>query len=152
MRMGAGPYEGCKAEALSGDTLIPVVSRSVFETLDADHAEALTRLDLLHNRDPQASWSSWFSVHPIKGVDAARGPRFTSSDLVLTAASAGLGCALARRVLAAPAIKDGSLVPLFDGERTVRLPSAYWLIRPVDEATCLAVRTVADGIEFEAGR
>jgi LysR family glycine cleavage system transcriptional activator len=152
IRMGPGPYPGCKAEPLSGDALLPVVSADLFRSLAEDHAAALQRLPLLHDRDPHASWASWLSVHPVEGLDPRSGSRFTSSDLVLDAATAGFGCALARRFLAEQDLAEGKLVALFGGTRTLRLPNAYWLVKPNLGHTRPTVALVEDWLRDQVRR
>jgi LysR family glycine cleavage system transcriptional activator len=61
------------------------------------------------------------------GLDVRRGPRFTSSDLVLRAAAEGRGVALARHRLAIGDVTNGALVRP-RGDRAVLVPDAYWLV------------------------
>lgn len=108
---------------------------------------------LLHDRDPQASWAAWRDAHGPRELDVRRGPRFTSSDLVLRAAVLAQGVALARHRLAADDIASGALVRPF-GSRCVVLPEAYWIAMParslrhratMSAVACLKSQAVASG-------
>ena len=152
IRMGRGPWSGFDCAPLMDDALFPVMSRSYWtQSGEPGNPEALGGLKLLHDRDPNAAWSAWLDVHGPAGFDARAGPRFSSSDLVLRAATQGLGVALARGRLAADDIAGGILVRPF-GERTVVLHDAYWIVRPKDAPSRAAVTTVIDWLGAEAGR
>ena len=62
-----------------------------------------------------------------------KGPRFVSSDLVLRAASQGLGVALARGRLARDDVANGSLVRPF-GDCSLRVPDAYWIVTRITDS------------------
>lgn len=150
LRMGAGPWDEGEAEPLMDDALYPVASRDYWQALSGrTPAQKLAKARLLHDRDPSATWESWFATHKSADVNVRAGPRFTSSDLVLRAAAAGLGVALARDRLARAEIDAGMLVRPF-GEAAVALPRAYWLIvrpggptRPAERATVSWLRAQA---------
>src|SRR5258708_37326435 len=82
-------------------------------------------LRLLHDRDPHASWEAWRRAYGPPALDVRRGPRFTSSDLVLRAAAQGQGVALARHRLAQDDLATGALLRPVAG-RSVDLGPAYW--------------------------
>ena len=66
------------------------------------------------------------------GSDARRGPRFDDGNLVLAAAIAGQGIALADEALAGEALRDGRLVRLSPVE--IATDKAYWLVHPPEAA------------------
>ena len=112
IRMGSGPWQGMDCQPLMGDALYPVMSRAYWQ--DNGRPEKigrLNRLRLLHDRDPNASWSLWQQIHGPDDLDVRRGPRFTSSDLVIRAAEQGLGVALARDRLLGTSIENGTPAP-----------------------------------------
>lgn len=155
VRQGPQPRTPLPAVALMDDAIYPVIA--------ADHADA-GRADadadgrqgppadavLIHDRDPETTWARWLAAYPVAGLDPARGPRFTSSDLVIRAAVAGLGYALARERMVADDLRAGTVVrPL--GARRIDLPDAYWLIRAASRRTNgPAVDTVVDWLVGEA--
>jgi LysR family glycine cleavage system transcriptional activator len=152
LRMGTGPWPDCRCEPIMDDALCPVVSRSYWNSIgERQPSRALAKARLLHDRDPAASWEKWFAAYPSKGIDLRTGPRFTSSDLSLRAASLGLGVALAQERLAEEDLDSGLLFRPF-GSARVSVPRAYWLIQPAQNDTRPAVRAVAEWIRLQAKR
>ena len=150
IRMGKGPWPGLDCEALMDDELYPVMSRVLWENSGKPtDPKALAHMRLLHDRDPNASWTLWLSAHGASGIDTRLGPRFASSDLVLRAAAQGLGVALARGRLAADDIVAGTLIKPF-GDLKVRLPKAYWIVRPASAPDRVAVPPVITWLKSQA--
>lgn len=132
------------------DALYPVMSPSFWQQADKPkNPEALRRLRLLHDRDTNASWQAWASAHPVSGFNVRAGPRFASSDLVLRAASQGLGVALARDRLVADDIANGILIRPF-GEMRVLLPDAYWIVPGEHAMQRTAVGAMVDWLKHQA--
>jgi LysR family glycine cleavage system transcriptional activator len=143
IRMGRGPWPDVAAQPLMDDALYPVMSPALWRKVGRPGEIAdLRRLRLLHDRDPGASWQLWRRQHGPSDLDVRSGPRFTSSDLVLRAASQGLGVALARHRLVLDDLATGVLIRPF-GVRAVSLDAAYWIIRsreaPIREAVKIAI-------------
>ena len=139
------------------DALSPVASPRLLnrartarggQTGGATVAALLQDLPLLHDRDPNASWMSWFDLHGPAGRDAFVGPRFASSDLILRAAKLGQGVALARLRLASADLADGSLKRL--SCEMVHLPDAYQLVVNPERNGRASVRAVRDWLHAEA--
>ncbi len=129
IRMGLGEWPGVRVEPLMGDRLFPVCSPDLAGKLA--HPRDLGKFPLLHDDDPHAQWSRWLSK---AGIDMTpemrkrfdRGSRFASSSLLLRAAAAGQGVALARARLAESWLESGKLVRPFPA--SVKLDSAYWIV------------------------
>jgi LysR family transcriptional regulator, glycine cleavage system transcriptional activator len=152
LRMGAGPWEEGEAEPLMDDGLYPVASQDYWGRLSGrTPGQKLAKARLLHDRDPSAAWESWFAEHKSAGADVRAGPRFTSSDLVLRAAAAGLGVALARDRLAQDDVSAGMLVRPFGGASVI-LPRAYWLILPSGGAVRPAERAMITWLRAQAAQ
>ena len=144
IRMGAGPWPGVLAHRLMDDALYPVMSPKAWQKAGRPSAPGdLCRLRLLHDRDPFATWTMWRSQHGPRSLDVRKGPRFSSSDLVIRAAAQGLGIALARHRLVDDELETGVLVrPL--GTLSVPIANAYWIItRPGGEARPAVATMVA---------
>jgi LysR family transcriptional regulator, glycine cleavage system transcriptional activator len=135
IRMGAGPWPGVVAQRLMDDALYPVMSPKAWQKAGRPSVPGdLRQLRLLHDRDPFATWSMWRGQHGPQSLDVRKGPRFSSSDLVLRAAAQGLGVALARHRLVGDDLETGVLVRPF-GTLSVPIANAYWIIsRPGGEA------------------
>lgn len=150
IRMGRGPWPGLDCRPLMDDALYPVVHPELIAKLGRRRPDTLfRRYPLLHDRDPQAAWSVWFDAFPQKDVDLRRGPRHSSSDLVLRAASKGLGIALARDRLVADEIESGALLRPF-GKANVLLADAYWVVAPPGGTSREAVRLVIGWLRLRA--
>jgi LysR family transcriptional regulator, glycine cleavage system transcriptional activator len=127
LRIGSGPWPGVRSEPLFSDHLVPVCAPSLAARLH--EPRDLSRVPLLHDEDPRASWSAWLKAAGLQGASwGTRGTRLTDSALLLQGAAAGQGVALARRRLAAGFLESGKLVQPF----SLQLPlnNAYWLILP----------------------
>lgn len=142
IRMGRGNWAGVAAVPLMDDLLYPVMSPDAWMKAGRpDRLDDLGSMRLLHDRDPDASWSLWREEYGPAHLDVRKGTRFSSSDLVLRAAAQGLGVALARHRLAADDLEAGVLVRPF-GTRALVKENAYWIVtRPDDEprAACKIV-------------
>jgi len=151
IRMGRGPWPGVDAIPLMDDTLYPVMSPDFWHKAGRpSELGQLADLRLLHDRDPNASWSVWRSQVGPHELDIRSGPRFGSSDLVLRAAGQGLGVALARGRLAEVDLRSGGLVRPF-GNHAVQLKDAYWVVTPLGEKR-VATAAVVAWLRREASR
>ncbi|MEM7405505.1 MAG: transcriptional regulator GcvA [Pseudomonadota bacterium] len=128
IRYGHGDYPGLVVRWLMDEDRFPVCAPSLqthgppLET-PAD----LDRHVLLHD-DDRSQWRMWLRLAGAGQVDASHGPVFTDASLMLEAALTGQGVALARRVLAETALKDGQLVRLF--KQALPTNQAYYLVYP----------------------
>ncbi|MEA1943460.1 MAG: transcriptional regulator GcvA [Pseudomonadota bacterium] len=133
IRYGPGGDMTLNEEMLLPEEVLPVCSPDLLR--DGPRLATPRDLDgqtLLHDTSPEsevdgADWPSWLKARNIRGVDTAGGVRFNQSALVIDAAVAGRGVALAKRALAQNDLASGRLVALFaDGTSPVR--SAYQIV------------------------
>lgn len=128
VRYGSGQWPGLRSHLLLQERLLPVAAPALADTLGARaKPDALLRLPLIHDSDA-SQWRLW--------LEAAGGPRFRPRsidrrfedyDLVLAAAEAGLGVALARLPLAQAWLDDGRLVAV--SHRAVVNPHAHFIVQ-----------------------
>lgn len=142
IRYGGGEYPGLESERLLTETVLPVCAPQLLEG-EAPLAKPadLERFALLHERSPEADpscpdWASWLAARGLGHIDASKGPRFNQANLVIEAAAAGRGVALAKRTLAQTDLASGRLVaPFADGSAPLHF--AYWIVRspnqPLDD-------------------
>jgi LysR family glycine cleavage system transcriptional activator len=90
----------------------------------------------------------WLAARGVKGVDGARGPRFNQSSLVIEAALAGRGVALAKRTLAQDDIDAGRLVAPM--AITTNVGFAYYVVHPKAKARLPQVKAFVAWIQAEA--
>lgn len=132
LRYGGGHWPGLRSHPLLQERLLPVAAPSVAAALGPRaKPEALLRQPLIHDSDA-SQWRLWLAGAGVtrfrpRSVDR----RFEDYDLVLLAAQAGLGIALARLPLAQPWLADGRLVAV--SSRSVANPLAHFIVQRVDE-------------------
>jgi LysR family glycine cleavage system transcriptional activator len=154
IRMDATPANGdlrpgLSAEVLADDALYPVMSEELWRKTGRPSSPGdLVGLRLLHDRDPLATWELWRREHGPDALDVHKGPRYTSTDLVLKAALQGQGVALARHRMATDDLAAGLLLrPL--GDLAVYLPEAYSVRLPPQARKREAVETVLQWLRRE---
>jgi len=137
VRYGPGGYTDHATERLMIETVLPVCSPRL---MTGPHPIArpgdLVHHALLHdasaNSDPSGpDWAMWLKARGVRHPDPRRGSRFNQSSLLIEAAIAGHGVALAKRTLAQADLTAGRLVaPFPDGSEAVGF--AYHVILPRD--------------------
>lgn len=124
IRYGRAPWPGVQAELVAGEQLFPVAA----PRLAGRSAEARKRLPagvpLL--RDAHEPWPQWLKAAGEDLSGHTFGPRYDESALLLQAAEAGQGVALARGLLAADALARGQLRRI--GGVAVSSRNAYHLV------------------------
>lgn len=151
LRMGQGPWQNTRSQPLMNDRLYPAVHPRLMTGTGGNPLKLFSRHPLIHDRDPAASWRQWFSTYPVKGIDVRRGPRFSSSDLVIRSALQGLGIGLVRDQLARDEVRSGALVRPF-GNQELSLPNAYWIVTPDNDACPEVVTRVVKWLRCRANQ
>jgi LysR family glycine cleavage system transcriptional activator len=100
---------------------------------------------LRHSRE---SWSSWFQAAGLGPIKLASAPIYSDAGLLLQAAAAHQGVALARHTVAHYFLQRGELVRLFTA--TVKAPHAYWAVTRKERPSNKAVGTFIDWLLNEA--
>lgn len=155
VRYGPGGYTGMVEELLMREAVLPVCAPALLsgETPLRTPAD-LVRHPLLHdaaNDDDvgRPDWPMWLKARGVRHPDPRRGSRFNDSSLLIQAAIAGRGVALARRALAQDDLAAGRLVaPFADGSEAVGY--AYHLIRRRDRAPTRSAESLAAWLRREA--
>ena len=150
LRMGASPQGDLEPIPLMDEQVFPVMAPKLWESLGRPSSvDALAELPLLHDRDPSTSWSMWRTKIGPNRLDVRKGPRLTSSDLILRAAEQGQGVALARGRLAEDSLATGSLIrPL--GALELDLGINYWILVNRETKNRRAVQAVISWLLNEA--
>jgi LysR family glycine cleavage system transcriptional activator len=153
IRYGAGRYPGLEVVKLMSETVIPVAGPEYLETTPIHAPADLANHILLHDGSPDADdscpdWSMWLAARGVRGVDGTRGPRFNQSSLVIEAAAAGRGVALAKRALAQADLDAGRLVaPLQDA---TAVDFAYFVVHPKAKGRLPQVKAFVSWIAAQA--
>lgn len=154
LRYGQGSYRGCVSHPFLPADVTPVGSPRLFGRAAAQlgPADLLTQV-LLHDTNSEGEfglpgWSDWFRSAGIETAKAGMGPRFSNTHLVLEAAIAGRGVALAVQVLAADDIGTGRLVRPF--RESLCGAAAYWIVLPKGGTRRPKVQAFCDWLMVEA--
>lgn len=127
IRLGPGQWPGLNAQYLMGEMLFPVAAPSMPGFGDIESARDVARLPLIADNARQG-WPDWFRAAKVRGVAIDERYRFTDSMGALTAATFGLGPALAREHIVQPFLRDGSLACLPGPAMPARW--AYYVVHP----------------------
>jgi len=146
IRYGSGVYPGLTSEHLLAERVFPVCAPQFLEGAGGHPLDLLRNQTLLHDDSPDQDktcpdWRMWLRAARLSGVDWRRGPRFNQSSMVLEAAVAGRGVALAKATLAAADLAAGRIVKLAEIDQPVEF--AYYLVYPAERrqsAKCNAFR------------
>lgn len=123
LRFGRGTWpDATVVERLGDERCFPVCAPTLLAGRDPE--AALRDMPLLHFAELD-DWPWWLALTGRAAVDAARGPRFSETTMVLEAAAAGLGFAIGRTSLVTDALAAGSLVAPFGQDWPDRY--GYWL-------------------------
>jgi LysR family glycine cleavage system transcriptional activator len=127
VRFGPGAWPGLISIKLYDEELVPVCSPAFRGGRLPRAPGDLLKTPLLH--DERQPWSTWFKAVGLDYRDARQRPRYGDQTLLLAAAIAGLGVALARVSLVEADLKSGRLVRLFS--QSVRTRYSYFIVYPL---------------------
>jgi LysR family glycine cleavage system transcriptional activator len=155
IRYGKGLYEGLRTDKLLSESVLPVCSPELLKGPNPLRTPAdLSKHVLLHDEGPDVDpscpdWTNWLAARGVTHVDSARGLRFNQSALVVEAATAGRGVALAKHAIAAGDLESGRLVaPFADGSADIDF--AYWIVWPKWRTPSKLARTFIAWLKAEA--
>jgi DNA-binding transcriptional LysR family regulator len=114
IRYGSGHWPGLHTAELMTSVIFPVCSPALLDRTPVESPRDLLNMTLLRN--PRQKWSPWFKAAGLELPEPAQGPSYDDAGLLLQAAVAGQGVALARAVLAADDLALGRLVRVCDVE------------------------------------
>lgn len=132
IRFGEGAWRGAHAEPLMRAPLSPLCSAADAGKLR--QPDDLRKLTLLRSYREQ-DWPAWLRAAGAASM-AARGPLFDASTLMVQAAMAGEGVALAPPAMFVRELQQGRLVQPFALEVDV---GGYWLTRPMSKEPTAAM-------------
>ena len=133
--------------------MIPVCAPSILAETPLETQADLARYVLLHDSSPDADescpdWSMWLAARGLRNVDGTRGPRFNQSSLVIEAAAAGRGVALAKSTLAQADLDSGRLVAPLRDETAIDF--AYYVVHPKAKGRLGQVKAFTAWLRAEA--
>lgn len=153
LRYGGGRYDDVRAEHLMDEQVVPVCAPALASgPKPLAHAADLAAHVLIHDEsslddDQSPTWPMWLKAAGVIHPFADRGLSFNQSALVIEAAMAGRGVALAKKALAQADLDAGRLVmPL---QSTTRAGFAYWIVAPEAQWRQKKVRLFIDWLRAE---
>jgi LysR family transcriptional regulator, glycine cleavage system transcriptional activator len=150
VRFGGGQYADVGAtELLLAEPVFPVASPLYLErTAPLRRPTDLKHANLL--RSPLEPWRPWFAAAGLDWSEPANGVQFNDLGLLMEAAVAGQGIALARHTIVEHWLATGVLQRIF--EITAESPHAYWLLVDADEANRPEVCAFVDWLKTAVQR
>jgi len=143
IRFGDGAWHGVHAEPILSAPLAPLCAPAVAARLHSPRALAGETLLRSYRVD---EWPRWCAAAGLAAPEL-RGPVFDSSSLMVAAAEAGLGVALAPPAMFQDALFAERLVQPFP---TTIDTGGYWLTRLMSRPETPAMRAFADWLAAEA--
>ena len=127
IRYGSAGWPGVRAERLAGENLFAVCAPHYRERLALDEPSRLAKATLL--RHDRQLWMPWLRKAGLEWPEPTNGAIFSDTGLLLDAAIAGDGVALARARLVEGDLASGRLIKLFPIEVADRYD--YYFVRPI---------------------
>ncbi len=148
VRHGDGHWPGLHVERLCAEQLFPVCSpKLVAGRQRLSRPADVLKFPILH-LESSREWARWLAAAGVADADRVRGPVLNRASMLIDAAAAGQGIALARTTLAAWDLLDGRLVRPF--RQALRLANSYWIVCPQATAILPKVKKARDWLLAEA--
>jgi len=148
IRYGPGRHPGLRSDRLFAEEAFPVCAPRLAGLL-ASPTDLRDQV-LLHDevRGAHGGWAQWLAAAGVRGVDARPGIRFGDARLLVQAAVAGQGVALARSLLVEGELESRRLVRPF----SLAIPSRYHyaLVMPAAASRRPEVRAFREFVLAEA--
>lgn len=112
IRFGDGQWSDAISEKIEDDALFPVASPVLLKSAGTNDLGELLKASALLHLTGQTYWETWASTAQLRLPRQRRNIRFSETTMMLEAAEAGQGVAIARRSLVNRAIDIGRLIRL----------------------------------------
>jgi DNA-binding transcriptional LysR family regulator len=141
IRFGPGHWPGLTAHHLMDDAMFPVTSPKLPGLAHITEPSHVARLPLISDLSRQG-WHDWFRAAGVHGVKFDERYIFSDATSALSAATFGIGAALAREQIVAPYLADGRLVRL--PGPTVKTRWSYYVVYPAHRRLRASARVFVD--------
>ncbi|MGK0162981.1 LysR substrate-binding domain-containing protein [Pseudomonas mosselii] len=135
IRFGNGEWDGLDSSLLFQERHIAVCAPSLYARESGEQGVDLNHMVLLHvlAREDQRylTWKHWLDAARISGVDTQGGYEFDLLDLAISAATGGLGVAIADRHMVVQELASGQLTQVLSVH--VEGHQSYWLVTRPDQ-------------------
>jgi DNA-binding transcriptional LysR family regulator len=126
LRFGEGSWPGTECRLLAREIVLPVCTPAYLAAHPIGKPADLLGCTLL--RHPWHSWAAWFEAAGTSAGEARQGPEYGDSSLLIDAALAGEGVALARGLSAFDLLRSGTLACPWPAFMPARY--SYYFVRP----------------------
>ncbi|MBD3333843.1 transcriptional regulator GcvA [candidate division GN15 bacterium] len=133
IHFGRDIWPGATCHRLMGETVMPVAAPQLLAARSGlSRPEDVGRYTLLQHVTRPNAWPEWLKEAGVHRVDGRLGPRFEQIQMVIQAATAGLGLALLPRFLIREELSGDRLKVAID--LPVTSERAYYLVHPESKA------------------
>jgi LysR family glycine cleavage system transcriptional activator len=148
VRFGNGNWPSVQVEKLMDEELFPVCTPDLSRKFGLASPGQLTDVPLLH--DERQPWSLWFHACSLPMEPPLSGPTYTDANLLIEAALAGHGVALARASFVQYELAAGRLIRPF--EQRIKTTFSHYLVYPKRNNERDDVRLLKAWLLEEAGQ
>ncbi len=148
IHFGDAHWPGAVLHPLMGEVLVPVASPALIAAEGLHQPADLARPVLLVQATRPGAWGEWFAARGVAAPPSQPRLSFEQFAQVLQAAVAGLGVALAPRVLIGEELARGALEPMFDASVVSR--QGYYFVYPEAKRNLPALIAFRDWLLAEA--
>lgn len=138
------------ANLIFEDTVFPVCSPAIYETIERPNLSSLRQIPLLHDQMLDVTWADWMKAAGVIRAESSNGMSFSHTGHAIDAAISGRGLALGRLPLVADDLASGRLVQPF--EPVSQSEYAYFLIRPPHPRPSRGLDRIVDWLLKEANQ
>ena len=146
LRHGPGHWPGLTAIPLMDEQMFPVASPNMTGIEKVRSAEDVAGLPLIADLARQG-WQDWFRAVGVHGAHVDERYTFSDSTDALHAAAHGLGAALARGMVAAPWLANGSLIAL--PGPSIKARWGYHIVYPAHRRLRAVAQTFVDWLQAD---
>ncbi len=139
IRYGNGRWNGLSTDLLFFDSLVPVCSPTLMQTMDLRTPGDLARSTLLHLNLRRSDWPDWLAGAGYEHLEVANNLFFEDLGVVHQCALAGMGLAIAQQTYIRSDLASGKLVAPFSF--VLNRPKGYFLVCPKDRQNVTKIVT-----------
>jgi DNA-binding transcriptional LysR family regulator len=145
---GRGSWSGGRSFELFQEELVVVCAPNIAPHVCKDAIIDFDTMPTLQNASRPDLWLTWLRGAGRGHRGAIRGPRFPQSEMLVSAACAGIGLAVVPFPYVEKELRDGSLVLVLGAP--VRTEDSYWLVQPETRGDIHGVQNFVQWLQREA--
>ncbi len=151
IRYGVPAWPDVVVEPLFEEAIVPLASPAFVREHRVKRPAQLAGLPLIQSRVSIVQWSDWFKAFSDRRAPERFALRVDRAHMSLDAAGQSLGVALESSTIGARHIAEGRLVPLFGGDKALRV-KAHFAVYPARHARRPPVEAFLSWLHGEAAK